>query len=258
MQTETYRRADPVTKKQVAIPVDLPNHIYRSTRTTSDRRLKATGELVLIAFYFLLRVGEYTHHGRGVRRTQQFRLCDMKFFINEHRIMPEQLAQYGQDVNLVCLTIDNQKNGNRGQTLSHHALTGENHCCAVKALVSRAQDMVRDGAAKETLICAFKDAPSLPWQHVRSTDIGKVVKDAISAVGLGHSRFEKAEVGTHSLRAGGAMAMYLNNHSTLEIQRAGRWTSTTFLEYIHSQLSATTRGLAQSMSNAVPSINMAR
>jgi len=118
--------------------------------------------------------------------------------------------------------------------------------------------MVRDGASQETLICAFKEAPSLPWQQIQSTDIMKVVKDAIPAIQLGNLHFEKLEVGSHSLRAGGAMALYLNNHSMLEIQRAGRWTSTTFLEYIHSQLSATTRGLAQSMANAVPSINMVR
>jgi len=258
MQTETYKRTDPVTKKQVAVPVQVPNHIFRFTRTTSDRRLKAIGELTLIAFYFLLRVGEYTHHGKGVRRTQQFRLCDMKFFINERRIMPDQLAQHFQQINLVCLTMDNQKNGNRGQSLSHHALMGDNQCCPVKAVVARAIDMVRDGATPETLICAFKDAPSLPWQQVRSQDIVNVVKDALPAVGLKNSRFERSDVGSHSLRAGGAMALYLNSHTTLEIQRAGRWTSATFLEYIHSQLSATTRGLAQSMSIAVPSINMAR
>jgi len=172
--------------------------------------------------------------------------------------MPDQLARHFQQINLVCLTMDNQKNGNRGQNLSHHALIGDNHCCPVKAVVARAIDMVRDGATPETLICSFKEAPSLPWQQVRSQDIVNVVKDALPAVGLNNSRFKRSDVGSHSLRARGAMALYLNSHTTLEIQRAGRWTSATFLEYIHSQLSATMRGLAQSMSLAVPSINMAQ
>ena len=113
--------------------------------------------------------------------------------------MPEQLAQYGEQINLVCLTIDNKKNRNRGQNLSHHALTGDNQCCAVKALVAQAWDMVHDGASQEMLICAFKEAPSLPWQHVQSTNIVKVVQDSIPAVQLGKLRFVKSEVGSHSL-----------------------------------------------------------
>jgi len=186
MQTETYWQANPVIKKQLVVPVTVPNHIYRVTRQMNDCRLKAVGKfkLVLIAFCFLLQVGEYTHHGNGVRWMQQFQLCDMKFFIHEHWIMPEQLAQYWEQINLVCLTIDNQKNRNKGQNLSHHALTGDNQCCTVKALVSRAQDMVQNGASQEMLICVFKEVPSLPWQHVWSTNIVKVVKDAIPAVDL--------------------------------------------------------------------------
>jgi len=54
MQMETYRRADPVTKKQVAVPVQVPNHIYGVTRQMNNHRLKAIGKSVLIAFYFLL------------------------------------------------------------------------------------------------------------------------------------------------------------------------------------------------------------
>jgi len=89
--------------------------------------------------------------------------------------MPDQLAQHFWQINLVCLTMDNQKNGNRGQNLSHHALTDDTLCCLVKAVVARAMDMVHYGAAPETLIGAFKDAPSLPWQQVCSQDIVKVV-----------------------------------------------------------------------------------
>jgi len=40
---------------------------------------RAVGKLVLMAFYFLLRVGQYTHHSTK-QRTQQYWLGDMKFF----------------------------------------------------------------------------------------------------------------------------------------------------------------------------------
>jgi len=111
MQTETYRRTDPVVKKQLAVPVTVPNFIFRETRNTSDNRLKAAGELVLIAFYFLLRVGEYTHHGRGARRTQQFRIKDIKCFVGNDLIPMDQVQVNANKIDLVSLTIDNQNNG---------------------------------------------------------------------------------------------------------------------------------------------------
>jgi len=140
--------------------------------------------------------------------------------------------------------------------LSHHALTNGNICCPVRAVVNRACDMVQDGATADTLICAFRDTTTSPWQQVRSTDILRLVKDAIPLNPADCSGFNIGKVGSHSLHTGGAMAMFLSKHDTIAIQKAGRWTSTTFLDYIHNQIDVVTRGLAQSMSAALPFINM--
>ena len=256
LQTEAYKRGDPAAEKQVAVPVIIPNHVYLETRRSVDRRSKAIGELVLIAFYFLLRVGEYTHHGKGMRRTQQFRLCDMKFFAVGVEVRLERLKSYQNTVDLVSITIDNQKNGKRGQTLSHHAVRGHRGCCPVKALVARACDMLRDGAAQDTLICAYKDSPELQWQNVRSKDIVQAVKDGLKACRSAIRNLPIDRVGSHSLRAGGAMALFINDKDAMTIQRAGRWTSNTFMEYIHGNLDVTSRGLSQTMAKITPFVNM--
>jgi len=65
LQTKTYQRDDPILKKQVAVPVNVPNHLFLASRWSPDQRTKAVGELALIAFYFLLRVSKYTHHGQN-------------------------------------------------------------------------------------------------------------------------------------------------------------------------------------------------
>ncbi len=259
MQTEGYRREDPATRKQMAVPVSVPNFVFTNTRETNDPKLKAIGELVLIVFYFLVRVGEYTHH-TNQRRTQQFRLRDMKFFMADQQVLPAQLEASRNRINLVSLTIENQKNGRKGETMSHHALRkGDTSCCPVKAVVARAIDMVRMQATDDTLICAFRESVALPWQQVRSSQIVRAVKDAVSALRLPKKKgLYLSKIGSHSLRAGGAMALYLNKKTALEIQRAGRWTSNTFLEYIHSQLDVSSRGLAQAMAKDIPFMNMAR
>ena len=44
-------------------------------------------------------------------------------------------------------------------------------------------------------------------------------------------------VGSHSLRAGGATALKLHGYDDTTIKKSGRWTSLTFLQYIHNQIS---------------------
>jgi len=156
LQMETYKCSNPAMQPQVAVPVIIPNYIFRHTRTTHDHRLCAASELTLIAFYFLLQVGEYTHHGWSKQRTQQFHHCDMKFFANNIEITPSQLLHYHPYINLVSLTIDNKKNGKRGKTLSHHAITTDKPCCPIPAVVAWACNMIRDGATPDTLICTLR------------------------------------------------------------------------------------------------------
>ncbi len=55
-------------------------------------------------------------------------------------------------------------------------------------------------------------------------------------------------VSSHSLRAGGAMAMKLSGATDSTIMRIGQWTSLTYLTYIHSQIGALSAGVAWKMS----------
>ncbi len=55
---------------------------------------------------------------------------------------------------------------------------------------------------------------------------------------------------SHSLRMGGAMALKLSGAAGSSIMRMGRWTSLTYLTYIHMQIGALTAGLAWKMSAA--------
>jgi len=52
--------------------------------------------------------------------------------------------------------------------------------------------------------------------------------------------------------------MYINGQDAMKIQRAGHWTSNTFMTYIHSQLDVVSQGVSKSMSKATPYLNMAK
>ena len=64
-------------------------------------------------------------------------------------------------------------------------------------------------------------------------------------------------IGSHSLRAGGAMALKLQGISDTIIQKQGRWRSVTFLQYIHTQIAHLTKGLSTKMSTVLKFQNIA-
>jgi len=53
-------------QNRMAVPIAISDHIYQSTRTTTDLKQKETGKLALITFFFLLQVGKYTYHGKTI------------------------------------------------------------------------------------------------------------------------------------------------------------------------------------------------
>jgi hypothetical protein len=73
-----YREQDPAPQPQLALPVitiERAGAYHQETPLT-----RATAGLVTIAFFFLLRVGEYTMPRRNVRtQTEQLRVQDVTF-----------------------------------------------------------------------------------------------------------------------------------------------------------------------------------
>ena len=66
--------------------------------------------------------------------------------------------------------------------------------------------------------------------------------------GLLEQGYTLARVSSHSLRSGIAMALKLAGESSDTIMRVGRWTSLTYMTYIHAQIGALAKGLAWIMS----------
>jgi hypothetical protein len=59
--------------------------------------------------------------------------------------------------------------------------------------------------------------------------------------------FSPADIRTHSLHSGGAMALFLHNHPVHKIMIFGRWSSDAFLVYIRPQVLEWTNNMSQDM-----------
>ncbi len=252
---EAFKRSDPPARPQLAVPVEIPKWIYRTSRLSPRNHIRATGELCLIAFYFLLRVGKYTNNQANQQtRTQQLRLGDITFFHQQQPIALTTLIQNPALPDLVRLRIDNQKNGHRSQIMSHHAI--DDLCCPIKALVARTLTLLQDGAQADTPICAFRTHSGAPLQYVTNDDIVQAVRTALPFNQNHAPGYAPKLVSSHSLRAGGAMALFLQGADATKIMKIGRWTSTAFMSYIHEQLDVVTKGAAQQMSQGTPFVNL--
>eukprot|EP00978_Attheya_sp_CCMP212_P013959 scaffold35295_cov60-Attheya_sp.AAC.6 len=75
----------------------------------------------------------------------------------------------------------------------------------------------------------------------------KGVEIAAKQTWLPDRSYPLGQIGMHSLRALGDMALKLNGYDQMEIMKLGRWTSTTFLMYSHSQIAALLAGIAMRM-----------
>jgi hypothetical protein len=85
---------------------------------------------------------------------------------------------------------------------------------------------------------------------VSDRNIGIAVWWGATYDGLTTKGYTLTRISSHSLRAGGAMAMKLSGASDSTIMWVGQWTSLMYLTYIHMRIGALTSGLAWCMSSA--------
>jgi hypothetical protein len=82
---------------------------------------------------------------------------------------------------------------------------------------------------------------------MRGSDINCAFKAAVTKLDMKQNGFQVAQITSHSLRAGGAMALHLNNVPTHTIRKIGRWSSEMFLDSIHEQIAVFSAGLSTAM-----------
>ena len=258
------RREDPPAVPQLALPVAVVIKLYNLSCTpVATPRLKTICNLAIIAFYYLLRVGEYTKprklkvNGKWqcATRTVQFQIKNVGFFHNNHVVSRSAPLTTLLQCTSATLRITNQKNGRMGQTM-HHETIDKAHG-PVQALARRVHHILSHGGSDETLLCDYKPTPTSPWTSVTSNDMVMVVRSAARALGLHRQGIDPNLVGSHSLHAGGAMAMALHGTKTEIIMKHGRWTSLTFMMYIHNQIAHLSKGLSAKMSSEIPFVNIA-
>jgi integrase len=252
----SYRTEDPAPKPQLALPISVIEDVVKHEGTSRDPKAQALADLVMLAFFFLLRVGEYTPSGTRTTRTTQIRRKDMQFWHKRPNGLMDRLSPLATLADLleadsVTITLDNQKNGQRDAVLHHEALP-HNPLCPCKAAARRFVSMrLCDPTNANAILSLYA-----PNRHVTATQMAGVIRVAALRSMIWLQGYDLLRIGPHSLRASGAMQLKLNGVSDSMIQKMGRWSSNTWLQYLHGQISCLTRGLSARMATPVLYVNV--
>ena len=217
---------DPPSVPQPAVPVSLANTAFKTVLLSKDPTIKHTSLLIFVAFYFLLRVGEYTKpqtvmkDGKRVPATQTKQLIfyDVVFFCMGQMIPRRSPLKTLLTADIAVLKLTTQKYGKMGQTITQHA-TG-NAVCPVLSLAPIVHHTLSNGGTNDTLLCSYVARDK--WHTVTAEGVVKQVRSTAKVMKLLTTGINPLLIGAHSLRAGDAMALKLHGYADTTIMKMER------------------------------------
>jgi hypothetical protein len=157
-----FRKGNPPTTKQLPVEADVPEFLVSLGLASEARELdRSIGDLAMIAFYYLLRIGKYTKKGarNNTKQTQKFKLGDITFFAKDKqgnlRCLPwDAPSEEIKAADGATMKLDNQKNGWKGVCIYQESNSDPTYC-PVWALSRRYLHLRENGASQKTVISTY-------------------------------------------------------------------------------------------------------
>jgi hypothetical protein len=243
-QIRAYKREDSPPKRVKPIPIVIILYILaQAYGITRHDDTQAIADMITIAFFFLLRPGEYT--GTTSDDTP-FRLQDVHLYIGPRRLDTMRCSDAEiQGATSVSYTFTTQKNGIRNEKIIL-GLSGTGLCCPVRATGRRIRYLRRHNAKCTVPIASLyvrNRRTAIKAQQITAT-----VRHAMT-VNFHRTGITANDVSARSLRAGGAMALLCGKVDMNLIQMLGRWHSDAMIRYLHMQAQPIVQHFAAKMYN---------
>lgn len=239
----TFAREDPPKDRAWPVTTAILDQLLREPppRGTSPNKWRATQQLCVIGFFFLLRPGEYskTKAEPGQTQTKPFRSKDM-LFGTEHSSASETAPTLIADCNdpkiaRAGLNFEDQKNGKKDDKISH-TKSGHPTLCPVRALQQRKTELRT--CMENTPIYMFHHEQHNRLEAISASFLTKALRHA--AAQCQHITGIPADkISARSLRAGGATALLCAKIDKDIIKLLGRWRSDAVDEYLRTNVICT-------------------
>jgi hypothetical protein len=228
-QFNAYAKVDPPPKHDKPIPLPILQHVMRLANHTTNDALLAIADMICIAFFFLLRPGEYTV---APSENTPFCLTDVKLKIGSQPIdlftAPEATIL---SATFATLEFTTQKNAVRGEVIGH-GKSGSSTFWSVKSLARRVLHPNHYGAPPETPLAPFFAGSR--FKPIKPSNISDNLRTAVSVLGTTYG-FTRSDISARSLRVSGAMALLCGSVDTNIICLIRCWPSDEMLRYLHVQ-----------------------
>ena len=211
-------------------PIPMAILLRASELAGSSARDEATMDCIWMAFYFLLRPGEYANSTGDAK--QPFRLADVECKIGALHLFDLHLATDTQlrAATSVSLTFTTQKNGIKGEKLAHF-INHQPSACPVRAVLRRVIHLNAHSAPHTTPLHIYFDNGRK--KAVSSTTITSILRAAALSF-PDCAGVDPTNIATRSLRSSGAMALLLGGVDPDHIRIFGRWRSDAMFRYLHA------------------------
>ncbi len=236
-----WKHTDPAPLHVKPIPIPVIRRISVSaTSDLADDTIRAATDIIIIAFFFLLRPGEYTDNNND-----PFHLADMQLFIGDTRL-PLLTAPASELclARFASLTFTSQKNGVRGKVIGL-TCSGNPSLCPFQAIIRCVLYLRSHTAPPTTPLARVFNTPN----KVTASFLTSCICELVTALGpdLG---FLPSKVLAHCLRAAGATTLLLAQVDPEVIRHIGHWCSDKMLRYLHVQAYPLMRDFSRRMLSA--------
>jgi hypothetical protein len=199
-------------------------------------------QLAIGGFFFAMRSCEYLKvKGQNKRRTDIMRLADIRFLRQGEIIHHDDpKLEYS---NIVAIMFRTQKKEERDDTVNQRA-TNDTLMCPVRDRAT-IDKRIRSypGANDDTAVSAVWANNCI--EHITSDELINAIDAAAESIGCERLGLRKGDLGLYSIRAGAAMAMYLDKIPIYTIVMIGRWSSDVFLQYNRKQVESFSHNVAK-------------
>jgi len=213
-QTRGYKKHEPPTKHQKALPPRVYCHILRTARTQLARE---KAHLLCGAFFFAYLSCEYSTVN-GACMTDTIRVTNVCFFNGKRDLRHDNPFLHLAEN--VSVKFQSQKNGEKDEIVTMHRTTDAllNPAIHWAFTVRRVHSI--PGFAEDYTVDSFSERSVV--RRITSKEIEGLIKNAVRAIGKAVLGFGEKDVGTHSNRLAAAMVMYLAKVPVFTIMRIGR------------------------------------
>ena len=237
----SYSKEDPPPNRVKPIPVPVLHRILAVASTMADPYYTCAADMIGLAFFFLLRPGEYAHSPTD---STPFEFRDVQLFRGQQRLNLATASEAQLLTATFCsLTFRDQNNGVKGEVvgLGH---SGDPCLSPTKILPRRILHIRSHTADTHVPLCTYFTANSS--KCIIPRHITTILRDAVTYLGpsLG---FLPTDVTARCLRAAGANALLCSQVDTDIIHLLGRWKSDEMLRYLHLQAAPLMRDFSRRM-----------